>query len=131
MSDDLGSDYSFPHHITPTDLRPDVILWENSEKSLTLLKLTVCFESAFEEAWIRKEEKYRDLISEAEEVGYKARCITLEMGSRGLPHVNGFKELQVELPVPCKPPVHVHPSSYGSPSISSAHGRLFERIQYM
>lgn len=57
---DLGTGYSFPHHIAPTDLRPDIVLWDDSNKSLTLLELTVCFETSFDDARVRKQDKYRD-----------------------------------------------------------------------
>ena len=69
MTADLGDDYTFPRHITPTDLRPDIVLWDDSKKSLTLLELTVCFETQFRNAQMRKEERYRDLIKEAELAG--------------------------------------------------------------
>ena len=42
----------------------------------------------------RKEEKYLDLLEEAEQAGYKAQLITLEVGSRGLPHMPGFNKLK-------------------------------------
>ena len=47
---DIGDQYHFPLHIVPTDLRPDIVWWNDTEKSLNLLELTVCFESNFDDA---------------------------------------------------------------------------------
>ena len=94
MSADLGDNYSFPCHITPSDLRPDLVLWSDTDKSLTLVELTIPFETSFHEAQTRKESRYADLTQEATKSGYKTNLITVEMGSRGLAHMNGFKKLQ-------------------------------------
>ena len=51
---DIGDQYHFPLHIVPTDLRPDIVWWNDTEKSLNLLELTVCFESNFDDAAQRK-----------------------------------------------------------------------------
>ena len=40
----MGDQYRFPLHIIPTDLRPDLVWWNDEEKFLYLAKLTVCFE---------------------------------------------------------------------------------------
>ena len=44
------STYNFPHHITPTDLRPDIVWWSDQKKKLYLFELTICFESSVAEA---------------------------------------------------------------------------------
>ena len=38
ISSDLGS-YSFPQHIVATDLRPDVVWWDNKARNLCILQL--------------------------------------------------------------------------------------------
>ena len=91
--------YNFPIHISPTDLRPDIVLWSDSEKQLTLVELTVSFETSFEAAAERKETNYQDLASRAEQAGYSTTLITLEMGSRGVPHLPGFTRLAQELTI--------------------------------
>ena len=48
---------------------------------------------------MRKEERYRDLIKAAEEAGYQSKLITLEIGSRGLPDMRGFKKLRGDLSI--------------------------------
>ena len=42
---DLETTYCFPLHIAATDLRPDMVWWDDSEKQLWLAELTVCFET--------------------------------------------------------------------------------------
>ena len=49
LTTDLGS-YSFPQHIVTTDLRPDVVWWEDESRKICLLELTICFETSFAEA---------------------------------------------------------------------------------
>ena len=65
-----------------------------TDKSLTLVELTIPFETSFHEAQTRKESRCADLTQEATKSGYKTNLITVEMGSRGLAHINGFKKLQ-------------------------------------
>ena len=50
MAVDIGEGYAFPMHIVPTDLRPDLVWWEDDARVLYLLELTVCYETNFEEA---------------------------------------------------------------------------------
>ena len=96
---DLEATYHFPLHIVPTDLRPDMVWWDDSQKQLWLAELTVCFETSFEEARERKEVKYGELVSVTERAGYNTILITLEMGSRGIPHLPGFTSLAHELAI--------------------------------
>ena len=98
----LHDGYSLPSHIVQSDLRPDVVLWDDANKFLTMLELTVPFETGFEAAQQRKEGKYLELLHEAGKAGYKGCLITLEMGSHGLPHMQGFKKLQDQLLIPRK-----------------------------
>ena len=48
LSTDLGS-YYFPQHIVSTNLRPDVVWWDDTRNKiiLCLVELTICFESSF------------------------------------------------------------------------------------
>ena len=54
--------YHFPHNITPTNLRPDVVWWSDQKKELWLLELTVSFETRVADARARKRAKYHDLV---------------------------------------------------------------------
>ena len=96
---DLETTYCFPLHIAATDLRPDMVWWDDSQKQLWLAELTVCFETSFEEARERKETKYSELVAAIEQAGYNTSLITLEVGSRGVPHLPGFTTLAHELAI--------------------------------
>ena len=91
MTSDLSA-YNFPHHITPTTLRPDVVVWDDARKKLLLIELTVCFETMFEDAAQRKQAKYEGCNKILEGLGmqpntrgagYATNIITLEVGSVG------------------------------------------------
>ena len=73
--------YNFPIHISPTDLKPDIVLWSDSEKQFILAELTVSFETCFEAAAERKETNSQDLVSRAEQASYSTSLITLKMHS--------------------------------------------------
>ena len=93
LSVDLYDGYNFPTHIIPMDLRPDVLWWDPGDRSMCLAEVTVCFESNFSDAAQRKTAKYMDLLHQVRDRGYKAQLLTLEVGSRGVPHLNSFKKL--------------------------------------
>ena len=93
VSADLGSDYTFPHHIVATDLRPDIIMWDDSTMEVCMVELSVCFDSLFHDAAQRKESRYCELLASFTQSGCRAELITLEVGSRGLPHMAGFLKL--------------------------------------
>ena len=86
-------DYNFPQHIVATNLRPDMVCWEELRRNIWFIELTVCYELCFQSAANRKEERYLDLVTSAESAGYTAQIITLEVGSRGLVNSTGFDEL--------------------------------------
>ena len=76
--------YSFPHHIVPTNLRPDIVWWSDEKRELSLLELTVSYETKVDDARSRKKAKYHDLVVAGRAAGYRVRLITLEVGSRGM-----------------------------------------------
>ena len=45
ISVDLDNQYKFPSHITNTDLRPDIVWWDDDAKTVTLLELTVPYDT--------------------------------------------------------------------------------------
>ena len=69
MTADISDTYEFPHHISPTDLRPELVWWDKAHKSITLVELTVCFETNFEEGARRKIAKYLHLVEQAKARG--------------------------------------------------------------
>ena len=85
--------HKFPIHIVPTDLRPYIVWWNTQNRSLCLVELTVCFESNFEDAARRKTAKYTDPVDQAHANGYNTTLLTLQVGSRGVPHYDSFAKL--------------------------------------
>lgn len=80
---DLEQQLKFPNHIVTTTLRPDIVLLSESTKQVVLLELTVPWEDRLEEAFERKLAKYEGLVSECRQAGWRARCLPIEVGSRG------------------------------------------------
>ena len=93
------NEYAFPTHIVPTDLRPDIVWWDDQQKSLMLVELTISYETNFDDAAERKEVRYEELITGARASGYDAELITLEVGSRGVINPAGFKHLRQTLSI--------------------------------
>ena len=100
--DSAESAYLFPHHITPTNLRPDVVWWSEEKKELRLLELTISCETAMDQAHERKLAKYEDVVAGARARGYDAECIAVEVGSRGLVVESELEKLKEALEVPAK-----------------------------
>ena len=56
------STYDFPASAASTDLRPDLVVWSDSQRVMVLAELTVCFETNFADTHQRKSAKYYDLL---------------------------------------------------------------------
>ena len=92
---DLPSEnYSFPNHISPTNLRPDIVWWSNERRELWLFELTISYETRVADAGARKRGKYQDLVDAVRVAGYRAHLITLEVGSRGMLSLDDLEELK-------------------------------------
>ena len=95
---DSSSDtYTFPHHIVPTNLWPDIVWWSDEKKELWLFELTISFETLVEDARRRKTAKYHDLVEAGLAAGYRSKLITVEVGSRGMVDVSDFTALRYAL----------------------------------
>ena len=97
VSADLQGGYHFPTHIAETELRPDIVCWDDSTKKILIIELTIPYDTLMAEAAQRKEAKYSELVSTVRKAGYHPNLITLEVGSRGLPYTPGFQKLKTEL----------------------------------
>ena len=80
----VDSEYSFPHHISPTNLQPDVVWWSEEAKEIRLLELTVSYETVMEQAHKQKLMKYEDVVERARANGFNVEYIAVEVWSRGL-----------------------------------------------
>ena len=95
MIADLSSQtYSIPSHLPCTDLRPDIIWWDEHSKRTVVVELTICFDTLFKQAAERKKRKYFDLC---ENNHHDVSLITLEVGSRVVIHSQGFHQVQKHL----------------------------------
>ncbi|KAJ8010190.1 hypothetical protein DPEC_G00072420 [Dallia pectoralis] len=83
MLADLGQQLNFPPEIAVTTLRPDLVLWSPSLKSVYIIELTVPWESSTEEAYERKKLRYTDLAADAQQRGWRAKIYPVEVGCRG------------------------------------------------
>ena len=88
FTSNLGGNYSFPTHIVATDLRPDIVWWNDKEKTLVLVELTIPFDTVMDSASERKQAKYDHLLTTAKRNGFRASLITLEIGSCGIHRVS-------------------------------------------
>lgn len=89
---DIGQQLIFPAEIAATTLRPDLVLWSTSLRSVFIAELTVPWENAVEEAYERKKLRYTELAADAQQRGWKAKG--LSYGS-GMSRVRGFVHHQI------------------------------------
>ncbi len=83
MTVDLERQLKIPTHITQSKLRPDIILVSKATQQLILMELTVSGEERMEVAQERKREKFQELVENCRKNGWRTRCMTVEVGSRG------------------------------------------------
>ncbi|KAJ8014448.1 hypothetical protein DPEC_G00040330 [Dallia pectoralis] len=83
MLADLGQQLNFPPEIAVTTLRPDLVLWSPSLKSVYIIELTVPWESSTEEAYEHNKLRYTDLAADAQQRGWRAKIYPVEVGCRG------------------------------------------------
>ena len=100
--DSPSNSYSFPHYITPTNLRPDIVWWSEQLSELWLFELTVSYETVVADARERKHSKYHDLVEAGRAAGFRCELITLEVGSRGMLSLADLEPLQDALEIPRK-----------------------------
>ncbi len=72
-----------PTDIAITNQKPDMVIVD-SNGNVTLMELTVPFESNIVQASERKKQRYEHLISNIKDNGHNVELITIEIGSRGL-----------------------------------------------
>ena len=98
----VESEYSFPHHISPTNLQPDVVWWSDEVKEIRLLELTISYEPVLEQAHQRKLAKYEDVVEGAKVQGYNVEFFAVEVGSRGLIVEGELQQLKNALGAPAR-----------------------------
>ena len=74
-----------PSDIIITNQRPDLVILNRKDSSITLVELTIPFETNIQQAQERKVARYDTLIQDINDSSnVKAQLITIEIGSRGL-----------------------------------------------
>ena len=74
---------TIPIQCTQTTLIPDICVYWQDTKKLTLIELSVPFETNVTKAHNYKESKYAHLVTDLESKGYKVKLHAIEIGSRG------------------------------------------------
>ena len=75
-----GCERFFP---IPTTKKPGVVIWNEEEKEVHLVELTVPHEENISTAHERKDNRYEALVGECEEAWWKATYCPAEVGCRG------------------------------------------------
>lgn len=73
----------FPPEITPTNERPDIVLWSASTKTVIMIELTCPAEENLDAARARKLKRYAVLCEQIRLNGWVAVLHTVEAGARG------------------------------------------------
>ena len=126
MTVDLADCYSFPTHIVAIDLRPDIVWWDDDQKTLKLVELTVRYETSYDAAIMRKEDRYHDLIDKTQKAGYMSSLITVKVRSRGLPNMSGFQRLHDILKLAMPPRVPQTATGH----ITASHPRIVQDLVF-
>ena len=70
------------YHVT--SLRPDIAIINRAMKKISILELTIPFETNILKAQERKAAKYAPLVAGLQEGGYTCSFFSIEIGSRGI-----------------------------------------------
>ena len=74
---------TIPIQCTQTSLIPDISAYWQDQKKITIIELSVPFETNTEKAHTYKESKYAHLIIDLESKGFTVKYFAIEIGSRG------------------------------------------------
>ena len=85
---------TIPTDILITLLRPDLVIVDYNEKTMSIVELTIPFDSNIESANNRKIKKYENLISDIENEGLSVRFFAFEISSRGYISPDNQKRLK-------------------------------------
>ena len=78
---DIGQQLIFPPEIASTNLRPNMVLWSPSRRSVYVIELTVPWENSVEEAYEKL--RYTELAEDASQRGWSAKVCPVEIECRG------------------------------------------------
>ena len=75
---------TIPDDVYLTNSRPDLVIVNRKKHVISIVELTVPFETNFRQAYMRKAEKYKELIAGIEQNGFSCNYFSVEVGSRGI-----------------------------------------------
>ena len=75
---------TIPDDVYLTNARPDLVIVNRKKRVIDIVELTVPFETNFRQAYMRKAERYKELIAGVEQNGFRCNYFSVEIGSRGI-----------------------------------------------
>ena len=74
---------TIPYDVYQTSQRPDIVICNKVLKTITVIEVTVPFETNFLDAQHRKAERYSPLLAGLDEIGYKCFYHSFEFAREG------------------------------------------------
>ena len=74
-----------------------MVVCNDNIREVWVIELTVCFETGYEEAHMRKITRYADLMEQIVDSGFDGELVTLEVGSHGFLELSRLTILQQQL----------------------------------
>ena len=90
LAADLPEWRNYPPMIKRTGLKPDIVLWSETDAKIFLIELTVPYESRIDAQHQFKLAKYEDLSKQLQREGYSSRVMPVEVGARGFVAASTF-----------------------------------------
>jgi hypothetical protein len=85
-----------------SNLRPDLVMWSDRDKTCYLIELTICFDTNPKGAEGRKSRRYVDLAEYITSLGFSCHVIPLQVGSWGFIDLDSFAPLKDLLSITAK-----------------------------
>ena len=84
LAADLDGSRNYPACMKQSGLRPDMVVYSESSRTMIVIELTVPFESNISSSHEYKLAKYEGLLKEIHKYGYRTHMFAVEVGARGL-----------------------------------------------
>ena len=94
IATDLPNMRNYPDVITDSNLRPDMVLTSEKNRTVVVIELTVPYEANMSENHEYKLAKYEGLRHEIHSKGYKTHMFAVEIGARGLAGASAYSLLK-------------------------------------
>ena len=85
---------TIPMNCSPTNLKPDLCIYDESQKNVTIMELSIPFELGVDKAHQYKTDKYSALLTDIRNNGYDVKFYAIEIGSRGFISENNIQRLK-------------------------------------